>query len=237
MTDKQYTHAPGLMNYLQSLKRRPQQMADILLERRRTFLKISQDLWINAEGMTAQRKQATDLAQQKLDMLAQEIQLDKEGLEDGCKKLLGETLTPEKQLAREMRAARLWERFRDVLGSGYMQAVDLIEREKGDLDSLRVLEEELPDWLLTRNEHDATKDLLAFIDRYKRPLLTPPQRDARDILDELATGHKRLVLGLALATEELKGGMMATVLPTWESRDQVINVQDDTPATGKWANQ
>jgi hypothetical protein len=42
-----------------------------------------------------------------------------------------------------------------------MDVLTLIEREKGNLRGLGVLKEELPDWLLARNEQDAAKGCLS----------------------------------------------------------------------------
>jgi hypothetical protein len=237
-TDMRYFYALGLPDLLKPLKAKPQQMVDILVKKRKTFYEISSDPWVNAAGMTARRQQATDTAQQELDQLAQQMEQEKTQVEAFCRDILHDpTPAPEVQLARETRAVRLWERFRGILDSGHMDVLTLIEREKGNLESLGVLKEELPDWLLARNEQDAAKGLLELIDRYERPLLTPAQRDARDALDEVADGYPRLVVGLALATDEIQRGNRATVLPAWESRFQKLDVWDDTPATGKFANQ
>jgi hypothetical protein len=210
---------------LEVLRYHAEGLAQMLRNRRANLIVAMADKYMNDAGKAMMRGAIDRQARERSEQLYSLATGAKADLERIIAEMLHVDLAPDAMLARETRAARLWARFRDLLDSGAIDALGLVEREAANLDALEVLIEELPDWLATKGAPDAVAAaVLGRAEEHATPHLSPTMRLAREMRKELATGWVRLQTAQNYAEAELESNTPWNVLPAWESGDKVVHV-------------
>jgi hypothetical protein len=214
---------------LRALRGIPQRIADILLALRRERQRIAGDRMLSAEGMAAQRQQATQRAETALQALADEAASAERRIRQAVAAVTAKVLDPQAALLRELQVQRAWNRFRAMLEAG-ADPLAAVERASGDLVAIQALREELPAYLEARGATELIVAAQEVLDRLERPLLPPVARRARDILAEVDAGMAQLRMAFAHAGAEVAGDWDVTaVIPAWE-RGSVLQVSEPAMA-------
>lgn len=225
MIDYAGSFADKTRSDLQTLRGHVDGLATILLQRRERLAAIRTDRMLSAEAKERLIAQAEQQARGAWEALKVKADTAKAGIEKAIAVALKVERTPEEEVAYELRGSRLWARYKELLTSGTMDVLDLVQREAENLDSLEVLREELPDFLTARNKQPGEiQAVLDRIDALARPLLPDKQRTARDVQDEMSRGWPLLELSHGYALHELETGENWDVLPAWEGEQKVIRI-------------
>ncbi len=211
---------------LSTLRSTPAAVAALLKERRAALIDLERDDRLSASYKAELRVQMLNDYKDRLDSLRYQATEARRALEAKGRDALTPMRTPEESLAYETRALRMWERYKGLLDAKAIDPLTLLERESGNLEALRVLREELPDYMAAHNQApEFTQAVTAILDQRERPLLSDKERLARDVQAEVADGWTRLATGLDYAQDELETNSPWTVLPAWEGKGATVSAE------------
>jgi hypothetical protein len=214
-------------NHMPTLRETPSKVGKVLQTRRVMLAQVDADRRLSEEGKQEQRATVKERAIAELDQ-AEGFAGDAKGvMERAIAEALKVDRTPEEQLAYETRATRLWARFRPLLEGPHpaLDPLELVQRESDNLDSLRVLKEELPDFMVAHGQPDQLRAaVLKVLEEAETALLPPEAQLARKLQAEIADGWPRLMMAVNYARAEVAGDTPWTVLPSWGSKHEVVEV-------------
>lgn len=200
---------------LRTLRGMAQNIAALLLQRRRELQAIKSDPMISALAMQQKTQAANQRAKDTLDGYAADVQAAERSIRQAVADLTQGRQTTEEALLREMQMQRAWQRFKILLDSG-ADVMVVVERAAGDPIAIEALRQELPAYLEAHSKSDFIKPALELLDRQERPLLRPVEARGRDLLAELDKGMRNLRLAFSHAEAELSGAwQQTTVLVGW----------------------
>jgi hypothetical protein len=196
-----------------SLKSYPQKLVQLLADTRRAIAQVKADPRLSAQGQEEEIARIRQEAQQKLESMWEAAKATYDNLVMKLTRIVNQNKqdTPE-QLLAEVRAMRIWGRFKNRLDAAKSRdeviriILELADRAAHDRDvlALKVLAEELPDYLPTRGIPNAD-DVLAKVDDLLAGFDSPEVQAARELRNEVIAGWVRVDVDFRMALRELKG--------------------------------
>lgn len=207
---------------LDKLKDIPQQLADLLANRRRELAAIRDNPDYSDSYRERKLAEATERYDTEYRRLVAVASSSEASVRKAIEEATASTSSPEETLLNEVRKSRAWDRYRRLLDSG-ADPLSVVSRAEGDAVALEALREELPPYLESNGRAFEAQLAVARVSELEEPLLRPVVRTGRKLLAELDTGMYGVNLSLTYAQSELSGWGNQNVLGGWE-RGSVVQV-------------
>lgn len=192
---------------------------ELLLERRRTLEETRQDRRLSEGYRYEQAREQEKGFAEKLTAIRADAERAREMLLEAAREPVAEPGSVMDQVLAELREQRAWSRYSRMMAMG-TEPMEAVRRaaDSGDAVGLRALGVELPAYLQAEGwvpQH--VEAVLSQVRAAEEPFLSPEQRAARALGEEIQEGWTRLEVAFAHAQADLDGwSVQAAELPVFE---------------------